>query len=387
MNICILISTPFPPEEGIGNYVYGISTKLIEAGHEVTVMTRGSWNKTQKEVIDGIKVIKAPYMPIYPFYMHLHGIFVNKIFKLIESQIDVVHIHSPLSPLIKTSLPLITTIHTPMLMDERYDKITSIYSIFSKISARFISYPLELKLIQASDMVTTVTKSIAQELKEYHFDPDEVVVIGNGVDEKFFMPVQNTSEDDNKYIMYAGRMDREKGLFDLVECGEHICNQRSDISFILAGRGRDLNKLKKKVRKLGLRDKFIFSGQVGKGKLVQLYQNAIIFAFPSYHEGLPTVLLEAMSCGLPIVATDVRGNRDLISSGEDGILVPTRSPKEMADAISMLLDDEKMRRRLGKNARKTIEEHYTWDTVSNNILRCYESIKEVSKDDRLKRDY
>ena len=387
MNICILISTPFPPEEGIGNYVYGISTKLIEAGHEVTVMTRGSWNKTQKEVIGGIKVIKAPYIPIYPFYMHLHGIFVNKLFKSLESQIDVVHIHSPLSPLIKTSLPLITTIHTPMLMDDRYVKITSIYSLFSKISARFVSYPLELKLIQASDMVTTVTKSIAQELKEYHVDPEEVVVIGNGVDEKFFVPAQNTIKDDNKYIMYAGRMDREKGLFDLVECGEHICNQRSDISFILAGRGRDLSKLKKKVRKLGLRDKFIFLGQVGKDKLVQLYQNATIFAFPSYHEGLPTVLLEAMSCGLPIVATDVRGNRDLISSGEDGILVPPRSPKEMVNAVSMLLDDEKMRRRLGKNARKTIEEHYTWDTVSNNILRCYESIKEVSKDDRLKRDY
>jgi glycosyltransferase involved in cell wall biosynthesis len=387
MNICILISTPFPPEEGIGNYVYGISTKLIEAGHEVTVITRGSWNKTQREAIDGIKVIKAPYIPIYPFYMHLHGIFVNKIFKSIESQIDVVHIHSPLSPLIKTSLPLITTIHTPMLMDERYVKITSIYSLFSKISAKFVSYPLELKLIQASDMVTTVTKSIAQELKEYHFDPEEVVVIGNGVDEKFFVPAQNMIEDDNKYIMYVGRMDREKGLFDLVECGEHMCNQRSDISFILAGRGRDLDKLKKKVRKLGLRDKFIFLGQVGKDKLVQLYQNATIFAFPSYHEGLPTALLEAMSCGLPIVATDVRGNRDLISSGEDGILVPPRSPKEMVDAISMLLDDEKMRRRLGKNARKTIEEHYTWDTVSNDILRCYESIKEVSKNDRLKSDY
>ena len=378
MNICILISTPFPPEEGIGNYVYGISTKLIEAGHEVTVMTRGSWNKTQKEVIDGIKVIKAPYMPIYPFYMHLHGIFVNKIFKSIESQIDVVHIHSPLSPLIKTSLPLVTTIHTPMLTTHnQYVKIESVYSLFSKISARFVSYPLELKLIQASDMVTTITKSIAQELKEYHFDPEEVVVIGNGVDEKFFVPAQNKIEDDNKYIMYAGRMDREKGLFDLVECGEHICNQRSDISFILAGRGRDLNKLKKKVRKLGLRDKFIFLGQVGKDQLVQLYQNATIFAFPSYHEGLPTVLLEAMSCGLPIVATDVRGNRDLISSGEDGLLVPPRSPKEMADTILMLLDDEKMQRRLGKNARKTIEDRYTWDTVSNKMLKCYEMIVEI----------
>ena len=72
MNICILISTPFPPEEGIGNYVYGVSTKLIEKGHEVTVITRGSWNKTQREVINGIDVIKAPFIPLYPFYIHVH---------------------------------------------------------------------------------------------------------------------------------------------------------------------------------------------------------------------------------------------------------------------------------------------------------------------------
>jgi glycosyltransferase involved in cell wall biosynthesis len=373
MHVCIVFSTPFPPNEGIGNYVYNMSKKFIEKGHKITIITRGSWNKSQREVIDGINVIKAPYLPIYPFYIHLHGVFVNKIFKSIESQIDVVHIHTPLSPLVKTSLPIITIVHTPMLIDYNYVNITSIHSLLSKISARFVSYPLELKLLQASDVVTTVSRSIAQELKEYHFDPDEVVVIGNGVDEKFFVPAQNTIDDD-KYIMYAGHIDREKGLFDLVDCGEYICNQRSDISFILAGRGRDLDKLKKKVRKLGLQDKFIFLGQVGKDQLVQLYQNATLFAFPSYHEGLPTVLLEAMSCGLPVIATDVRGNRDLISSGKNGILVPSRSPKEIADAILRLLDDEKMRRKLGKNARETIEEQYTWDEISNRMVKCYESL-------------
>lgn len=384
MHVCIVFSTPFPPKEGIGNYVYNMSKKFMEKGHKITIITRGSWNKSQSEVIEGINVIKAPYLPIYPLYIHMHGVFVNKIFKSIESQIDVVHIHMPLAPFIKTSLPIITIVHTPMLIDYNYVKITSIHSLLSKISARFVSYPLELKLLQASDIIMTVSRSIAEELKEYHFDPEEVVVIGNGVDEKFFVPTQNTIDDD-KYIMYVGHIDREKGLFDLVDCGKYICNQRSDISFILAGRGRDLDKLKKKVRKLGLQDKFIFLGQVEKDPLVQLYQNATLFAFPSYHEGLPTVLLEAMSCGLPVIATDVRGNRDLISSGKNGILVPPRSPKEMADAILGLLDDEKMRRKLGKNARKTIEEHYTWDEVSNNILRCYESIKEVSKDDKLVR--
>lgn len=371
------MSSPYPPEEGIGNYVSNLSKMLIEKGHKVTIITRGSWNKTQREVIDGVEVIKVQFIPLYPFYIHLHGIFVNKIFMSLESQIDIVHIHSPLTPFIETSLPVIATLHTPMLVDYRYVKLTSFYSILSKISARFVSYSLELKLLQTSDRVTTVSRSIAQELKKHYLGINKIFVIGNGVDEKFFFPAQNSNENRNTYIMYAGRIDREKGLFDLIECAKYICNQKSDILFLLAGKGPDIDTLKKKAKKLGLQDKFKFSGQVGRNQLVRLYQNSTIFAFPSYHEGIPTVLLEAMACGLPIVATDVRGNRDLIKHGKNGILVPPRSPKEMADAILLLLDDDKMKKELGKNARKTIEEKYTWDIVSSKILHCYESLNKI----------
>ncbi len=105
-----------------------------------------------------------------------------------------------------------------------------------------------------------------------------------------------------------------------------------------------------------------------------MYQNATLFVFPSYHEGLPGVVLEAMSCGLPIIATDVRGNRDLISTGENGILVPPRSPRKIAEAITTVIDDETLRKKLGKNARETIEDGYTWDEVSNKFLKCYESL-------------
>lgn len=377
MHICYIISTPYPPEEGIGNYVYNLSKKLIERGHKITIITRGSWDKTQKEDIDGIEVIKAQYIPVYPFYIHLHGIFVNKIFKSLEPKIDIVHIHSPLPPFIETSLPIITTVHSPKFVDFNNVKVTSLYSLLSKISARFVSYSLELKLIQTSDIVTTLSTSIAQELKQYYLNIDKICVISNGVDEKFFVPAQNSIENGNKYIMYAGRIDREKGLFDLIECGKHICNERSDISFLLAGKGRDLDALKKKAKKLGLQNKFLFLGQVGREQLVQLYQHSTLFLFPSYHEGIPTALLEAMSCGLPIIATNVRGNRDLISHGKNGILVP-RSPREMADAVLMLLDDNKMKKELGKNARKEIEEKYTWDVISTKILHCYESLNKIT---------
>ena len=118
-------------------------------------------------------------------------------------------------------------------------------------------------------------------------------------------------------------------------------------------------------------------GQVGRDQIIKWYHKADIFILPSYHEGLPTVLLEAMSCGLPVIATNVRGNRDLISHGENGILVPAYSPKKMAEAVSSLMDDDTMRHKIGQNARNLIEKEYTWDKISNKMLECYKSLIEV----------
>ena len=104
MKICMLISTPFPPQEGIGYHTYYLSKKLMEKGHKVVVITRGSFRKNRKTYYDGIEVIKARFIPIYPFYLKIHGYFVNKAFKQIESEIDILHIHSPLPPLIKSRI-------------------------------------------------------------------------------------------------------------------------------------------------------------------------------------------------------------------------------------------------------------------------------------------
>ena len=374
MHICIIMSLPVPPEEGIGNYVYGLSTKLIEKGHKVTIITRGNWNKTEREVIDGIEIIKVRFIPLYPFYIHLHGIFVNKIFRSLESHIDVVHVHTPLSPFIKTSLPLITTIHTSILTNIRSIEVINFRSIIERIMGRFVSYPIESKLLKRSDMITTVSHHVAQELREYGVNPNEVTVIGNGVDETIFTPIKNKTED--KYILYTGRLGYRKGLFDLIDCGKYICEKYPDVTFVIPGKGALLGKLQKRVEEIDLQERFKFLGYVDRERLVNLYQNATIHVIPSHYEGLPTVLLEAMACGLPVVATAVSGNLDVISSGENGILISPKKPKEMADAVSMLLDDDEMRRRLGKAARRTIEERYTWDCICDTILKCYTQILE-----------
>ncbi|GAG67385.1 unnamed protein product [marine sediment metagenome] len=74
----MVLAVPFPLEEGIGSYTYHLSKKLIEKGHEVVVIIRGSWRRLEREFVEDIEVIKVPFIPIYPFYLKLHGKFVNK---------------------------------------------------------------------------------------------------------------------------------------------------------------------------------------------------------------------------------------------------------------------------------------------------------------------
>ena len=163
----MVISTPFPPEEGIGYHVYNLSRKLIERGHEVTIITRSSL-KTEATYVEGIKVIKAPFIPFYPFHVNIHGFFANRIFKSIEKEFDLVHIHTPLSPVIKTSLPIVSTIHTSMIEDARHIEVVDLKSFSSKILTKLVSYPLVSKLIENSKVVATVSNSVAHELKGYY---------------------------------------------------------------------------------------------------------------------------------------------------------------------------------------------------------------------------
>jgi glycosyltransferase involved in cell wall biosynthesis len=81
-----------------------------------------------------------------------------------------------------------------------------------------------------------------------------------------------------------------------------------------------------------------------------------------------------MSCGLPVVATDIGGNNEVISSGVNGFLVPPKCPEDMANAILKLLGDPVLREKIGRAARMTIEKHYTWDKIADNILKCYENL-------------
>ncbi|AKB29149.1 Glycosyltransferase [Methanosarcina siciliae T4/M] len=372
MRICVITSAKFPPEEGIGNYIYNMSKEFIKKGHAVTVITRGNFQKTNLENYDGIKIYRVPFIFLYPFHVHLHGIFVNKFFKSIEDNFDVIHVHSPLPPLVKSRLPVLLTIHSPMKSGASVLKITDLFSLATKFQAKYISYPLEKKLMKNSSAVTAVSSTVSKNLEDYGLKAEDIKLIYNGVDQNIFFP--SVTKPEEKYILYTGRISYGKGLIELIDCAKEVCKIREDVNFILAGDGPLLPNLKKKIIYMNLQNRVKFLGRVNRNTIIDLYQNATIFAFPSYYEGLPGSLLEAMACKLPIVATKVPGNMELIEHNRNGILISPKDSSAISKAIMDLLDDSSKREILGKNARKTIEDKFTWDVVSNRILSYYSSV-------------
>lgn len=360
----MVISTPFPPEEGIGYHVYNISKKLMERGHDITVITRGKF-RTEIDSFDRIQIIKVPFLPLFPFHVHIHGFFLNRLFKHLENEFDIVHIHTPLTPLIKTSLPIVSTIHGSMVENAKGIELVDHKAAGNKIFTKYFGYPLVSKLINNSEIVTTVSLSVKKELKT-HYDSDDVLITGNGVDVDNFKPINGESKN---YVLYVGRLSHGKGLFDLLKASKELIS-KYDVSFILIGKGVLSGKLNKIIENTHNKS-FHLLGQKSHEELIKYYQEAKVFISPSYYESGPLTLLEAMACGKSVIATNVGIAPDCIENGKNGIIINPRSPNEIVKSVSILLDDAELCDEMGKNARKTIEDSYSWDSVADKVEQIY----------------
>jgi glycosyltransferase involved in cell wall biosynthesis len=263
----------------------------------------------------------------------------------------------------------VLTEHGTVKSDIHNSELLDIHSMVIKLFSReFVS--LDVKAIKNSDIITVVSNSCAKELRDIYKIDRRIIIVNNGVDTNFFIPKER-NEMKEPYILYTGRLDSRKGLVDLIESAKYVCQEHSDIKFILTGKGPNKRYLEQRIDELGLKKNFYFAGFVARPKLLEYYQNATIYVLPSYYEGLPTTLLEAMSCGIPSIATDVEGSSELITDGETGLLVPPRDPKRLAEAILKLLNDKSLRLRIGLNARKYVVDNYDWPIITDKIEEAY----------------
>jgi glycosyltransferase involved in cell wall biosynthesis len=372
----MLTSAPFPPREGIGFYVWNLSRWLQRAGHSVHIITRGRPRGTSCEIMEGIPVWRAGFTPVYPFHVHLHSVIVGRLLRRIAAQIDLLHAHTPLVRLPQTDIPLLVTVHSLIRADTRALRLDSPLTVLMKLQAP-MSCALEGELLRRAWRVAAVSSGVAAELGIFEHETRRVRILGNGVDADFYKPAPDERQPGRPYILAVGRLEPGKGWKELIGTANLVARQRPGCRFVIAGGGSLEGSLQRLIQERRLASQVVLLGHVpGRSDLAGLYQGAAVFVHPSLHEGLPTVLLEAMACGCPAVATAVGGALDVIEPGRNGFLVPPGDPERMARAILNCLDDPGLCSRVGAAARETIEARYTWPIVSRNYLDEYEHLLE-----------
>lgn len=374
MRIAMITSAPMPPREGIGFYAWNLAGQLTRQGHEVHLITRGRARITSKEIIDDVTIWKPPFLPIYPLHVHFHSLFVDWLLRRLRYDLDLLHLHTPLVKQPKTRLPTIVTVHTPMKADVGSIIPDTPLAILTKLQTP-ISIRLEKEVLHKAVKITAVASSVANELSAYGIDPQTVSVLGNGVDTRIFFPDEAEPVFPHPYILTTGRLGLRKGLEDLIQCAQRITEENHRLTFIIAGEGPLRKKLQNIINQLGLSERILLIGHItDRQQMVQLYRGAVIFVHPAHYEGLPTALLEAMSCACPVVTTAVGGAIDIVKDGWNGLLVPPHSPEELAKAIKRILGSPDMGKKLGNNAYKTIATRWDWHVVCQNYHTHYQSI-------------
>ena len=315
---------------------------------------------------------------------------LNKRYKFdIVHSANLVHMPDIYLKFKKLKIPSVTTVHTTLKSQSHVNgqiKLKKSYckkTIVEKLTCLY--YPfikfLERIYLRRTTNLITVSNWIKGFVNENN-NSQNIRVIHNGVDVNRFSPENNIS-NENKFkflddvnkpiILYCGRLLALKGLKTLIDSMKEIL-KKEDAYFVFAGSGNI--KMWDKLLKLNNIPKknYRFLGYVEYEKIHHLYSKADIFVLPSFTESCPLTVLEAMSNGLPVIATKVGGTAEIIRNNEDGILIEAANVNALTKNILKLLNNSTLRKRISNNARRKVKKRFNTKVMAMKTKKFYEDI-------------
>lgn len=201
--------------------------------------------------------------------------------------------------------------------------------------------------------------------------------IPNGVNIELFKPAKlGTIKKDKKVVLFVGRLDPEKGLEYFIRASEIIKQKlKGEVEFLIVT--STLLEAKEKLKMVNkLKEKGIeFLENIPYENMPKIYQKADVLVLPSLCEAFPLVNLEAMSCGIPVVATNVGGTPIAVKDGLVGFLIPPKDPQAIAEKVIKILENEKLREEMKKNCLEWVK-NFTWEKVAQRYLEIYQKISQ-----------
>ena len=404
--IAFLIYRGNPRCGGQGVYTRHLSRELVALGHSVEVFSGPPW----PEVDEGVGFTPVRGMDLYrdpdPFRiphpreftsaedLEEFGIMLTAGFgeplaysKRIRSilnerraDFDLIHDNQCLGTgildLHGDGWPILETLHHPITVDRTIalDHTTNAYRRFT--TKRWFGFlGMQVRVAQQLPAVLTVSNNSKQDINAQMGVPlERMTVVPVGVDPDTFRPYPDVMAVKGRIMVTSSSDVPMKGLVPLLEAVAKLRTER-DIELVVIGKPQAGGRVDKTLERLGLRDIVTTVSGVSDEELARLYGEAEVAVVPSLYEGFSLPAIEAMSCGVAVVATTGGALPEVVGTdGETGLLVTPDDPEALMMAIRRLLDDEDLRRRLGAAGRDRVINRFTWQVTAKGTAACYDAV-------------
>jgi len=373
-----------PTIGGVEKVIEKLATRYVQQGHQVDVFCcdgdKHERIKKKYEVIDDIRVHRARYWLRLSLNTH---IFPGVIWMLLKYKFDIVHSHVGAHDYILfTGLiaklkgkPHIHTTHCPWT-DKFRPWPVRFALFFTDNFFNYLSFNLCNRIIAITPWEVPILKKWVNESK--------ITVLHNGMDASLFKKVKSNSfrkeimkDPNNKLVLFFGRLNPTKAPDHFAKLAKMILKERNDIEFAIVGPDEGLMDEVKRI--VDNHPMIHVLGTWPHERINEMYQASNLYVLPSYREGLPLTLFEAMASGLPIIATPCNGVPYEVKDGVNGYLVRYGDLEEQKKRILEVLDDSDLSKKFSKSNIKKVKD-YTWDKIAEETLKIYESEKKkISK--------
>ena len=381
----LMLTWEYPPRivGGIARVVHDLSKRLIKDGHEVTVVTYKDGDVPYYENDKGVEVYRVDNYMIHPnnfidWIMQLNFNLIAKATEIINKngKFDVIHAHDWLvanaARTLKNSfnIPIVSTIHAT-----EAGRNSGIHDE----TQRYINDTEWLLTYESTEVIvnSNYMKGHVQGLFGLPFD--KINVVPNGINVNSFTGIDRDYDfrrqyamDNEKIILYVGRLVYEKGVQHLISAMPKILNNYHDAKLIIAGKGGMLEELKSQSFNMGLADKVYFTGYLNSKQIQKMYKCADVAVFPSTYEPFGIVALEAMLAGVPTVVSDIGGLNEIVEHKVDGMKSYAGNSNSIADSVLNLLFDAGLAANVSKRARVKVKEGFNWNKIAQDTHYIYE---------------
>ena len=370
MNIAMVSPYDFARPGGVNSHVAQLSAELRRRGHRVRVIAPQTGRPAATEGLPADNFTPmgrtvslsaggstAQVSLAWWLYRKVRGLMTNEHF-------DVVHLHEPLAPL----LPYLALHHSRAVNIGTFHAFAACRRLYR------LSRPA-LQLWQRQLHGRIAVSAAARTFVSAHFPQHAYQVIPNGIDYRRFAaaPPLPHLKDGRVNLLFVGRKDKRKGLRYLLDAFRQMLTQRSDLRLIIVGPGAPDRDCARRLDAIAAAapQSLLLTGAVTDADLPRYYASADVFCSPATGgESFGIVLAEAMAAGIPVVASDIDGYRDVVTHGAQGLLTPPEDPTALASALSRIITDPALAGRLADAGRQRAAQ-FCWQRVGADIEDYY----------------